>query len=121
MDSLLWPRHQHKGRINGCLGNSSLGLQTSHRETPFDRDSKVIINWLNNQGKLQINTLLAWKDRISVLKQLFKDLSYSHSSREYNRDADHLSKSTLLGQAGVLHFSHWLDGHKGPRHDFKVF
>jgi ribonuclease HI len=42
-------------------------------------DSKVIINWLNNQGKLQISTLLAWKDKIIVLKQLFKDLSYSHS------------------------------------------
>jgi hypothetical protein len=85
------------------------------------RDSKVIINWLNNQGNLQINTLLAWKDRINILKRLFKELSFSHSSREYNREANILSKSSLLRQARVLFSSHWLDGHEGPMLAFKFF
>jgi hypothetical protein len=78
------------------------------------RDSRVIIDWLNNHGKLQINTLMAWKDRINILKCLFKELPFSHSSREYNMEANLLSKSTLLRQARVLFFNHWLDGHEGP-------
>jgi hypothetical protein len=84
-------------------------------------DSRVIIDWLNHQGKLQTITLMAWKDRIRILKRHFKKLSFSHSSREYNREADLLSKSTLQRQAGVLYYNHWLDGHEGPTLAIKIF
>jgi ribonuclease HI len=58
-------------------------------------DSKVIIDWLNHSGKLQSITLLAWMDRIKFLQRHFKTLIFSHTTREYNREADLLSKTTL--------------------------
>lgn len=35
------------------------------------RDSKIIIDWLNKKGKLQIAALECWKDRIIDLSQTF--------------------------------------------------
>jgi ribonuclease HI len=71
-------------------------------------DSKLIINWLNQKGNLHTITLLAWIDRIRLLKCHFKELFFSHISREYNMEADFLSKSALQRKAGILYFSHWL-------------
>jgi hypothetical protein len=84
-------------------------------------DSRVIIDWLNQKGNLQTITLLAWKDRIRLLKRHFKKLSFSHTSREYNKEADLLSKTALQRKAGVLYFNHWLDGHEGPTHTIQIF
>jgi hypothetical protein len=85
-------------------------------------DSRVIIDWLNHQGKLNIITLLAWKDRIRSLLRYFKKLSFSHTSREFNREADLLSKTTLQGNPGLLLiYNQWRDGHKGPTLSIKIF
>jgi ribonuclease HI len=84
-------------------------------------DSRVIIDWLNHLGKLNIITLLAWKDRIRSLLHYFKNLTFTHTSREFNRDADLLSKAILQGILGLFIYNQWQDGHQGPTHTIKIF
>jgi hypothetical protein len=38
-------------------------------------DSKIIIEWLKDRGKLQIMSLMGWMERIKKLKISFRDLS----------------------------------------------
>jgi hypothetical protein len=58
-------------------------------------DSRIVIDWLNNKGKLQVSALLGWKDRIRQLQSNFRKLSFKHTYREYNKEFDLLSKATL--------------------------
>jgi ribonuclease HI len=64
------------------------------------RDSRTIIEWLNNMGDLQAISLSAWKDRIRLLQLAFKKLSYKHIYREHNKSTDQLSKAALQKKAG---------------------
>jgi ribonuclease HI len=58
-------------------------------------DSRIIIDWLKNKGKLQVTTLLGWKDRIRQLQSSFIKLNFKHIYRENNKEADSLSKAAL--------------------------
>ena len=55
-------------------------------------DSKIVIDWLNNKGALQVVTLDSWKDRIFELIKLFRTISFAHILREESQEADSLSK-----------------------------
>jgi ribonuclease HI len=79
-------------------------------------DSKVIIDWLNCSGELHSIHLFAWMDRIKILQCQFKNLIFTHTSREFNKQANILSKSALLKQSGLLSYTHWMDGHEGLTH-----
>ena len=85
------------------------------------KDSRVIIDWLNHKGNLQTITLLVWKDLIRLLQCHFKKLIFTQTSREYNKKAHLLSKTTLQGKAGLIAYNHWLDGHEGPTLATKIF
>jgi ribonuclease HI len=84
-------------------------------------DSRIIIEWLNNKGKLQAISLMAWKDRIRLLQSTFRKLSFNHIYREYNKEADHLSKVALQKKAGIITYNHWVEGHEGPPHILKLY
>jgi hypothetical protein len=77
-------------------------------------ESKIIIDWLNHRGKLQVVSLLVWKDRIRELQTFFRDISFSHIYRDQNKDTDLLSKIALQKQEGKIAYNHWVDGHEGP-------
>jgi ribonuclease HI len=77
-------------------------------------DSRIIIDWLNNKGKLQAIALECWKDRIFELIKGFTRNNFTHIFRELNEEVDHLSKSDLQEQAGNLTFYEWIDGHVRP-------
>jgi len=79
-------------------------------------DSKIVIDWLNNNGKLQFISLLGWKDRVRELHSTFRHISYKHTYCEHNKEADSLSKTALQKQVGLFTYNHWLDGHEGPPH-----
>jgi ribonuclease HI len=51
-------------------------------------DSRIIIDWLNDKGKLQVNALECWKDRIRELNKSFSSINYTHIYRESNMEAD---------------------------------
>jgi hypothetical protein len=42
-------------------------------------DSKIIIDWLNFRGKLQVSSLLGWMDRTQELQQKFRHITYLHT------------------------------------------
>jgi hypothetical protein len=43
--------------------------------------TRIIIDWLKNRGDLQAISLLAWKDRIRLIKPTFKKINYTTFSR----------------------------------------
>jgi ribonuclease HI len=84
-------------------------------------DSRIIIDWLNNKGKLQVIALECWKDRIFELIKGFTQINFTHIYRELNLEADLLSKSALQEQEGKLTFYQWKDGHVGPTQHLYLF
>jgi hypothetical protein len=77
-------------------------------------DSKIIIDWCNCKGKLQVIALDGWKDRIRDLSKIFSSLSFSHIYREFNMEADRLSKKALKMQEGKISYNKWEEGIEGP-------
>jgi hypothetical protein len=69
---------------------------------------------LNGKGKLQVASLVGWKDMIRELKKSFREISYSHIYRELNKEADSLSKKALLKIEGKIEYNLWVDGNEGP-------
>jgi ribonuclease HI len=61
-------------------------------------DSKLIIDWCNGIGSLQSLALEGWKDQIKKLSTLFEKVSYNHAYRDFNKEADVLSKKALRDQ-----------------------
>jgi hypothetical protein len=59
-------------------------------------DSKVVIDWLNHRGRLQAISIEGWKLRTMDLTTLFQEISFHHIFREFNKEADQLSKQALL-------------------------
>jgi ribonuclease HI len=84
-------------------------------------DSRIIIDWLNSRGKLQVISLLGWKDRIRELQSTFRKINFTHIYREHNKEVDLLSKSALQKQEGKITYNHWVDGHEGPTHFLNLF
>jgi hypothetical protein len=53
-------------------------------------DTKIIIDWLNKKGQLQVIALECWKDRITELIQAFPRINCSHIYRELNVEVDYM-------------------------------
>ena len=84
-------------------------------------DSKIIIEWLKDRGKLQIAFLMGWIDIIKMLKNLFREIHFTHVYRELNMEADFLSKKALSNTEGKLECSWWVDGNEGPTLSINLF
>jgi ribonuclease HI len=84
-------------------------------------DSKIIIEWLKDRGKLQIASLMGWMDRLKMLKSTFREIHFTHVYRELNMEADHLSKMALTKTEGKLEFSRWVEGNEGPTISINLF
>jgi ribonuclease HI len=115
------PGTNTRAELLGAWATLHLASRLNIEHLQLIGDSRVIIDWLNHKGKLQTITLLAWKDRIRSLQRHFKKLIFTHTSREYNMEADLLSKTTLQGKACLITYNHWLDGHEGPTLTTKIF
>jgi hypothetical protein len=59
-------------------------------------DSKVIIDWFSNENNLQVVSLQPWMEKIRVLSERFQQIKAQHIYRDYNKEADQLSKEALL-------------------------
>jgi hypothetical protein len=70
-------------------------------------DSKVVIDWLKKEGSLQVGTLEGWKARILKLMGRFHNLAFQHIYRNFNKEADSLSKQALEDIEGNLHLQKW--------------
>jgi hypothetical protein len=83
-------------------------------------DSKVIIEWLLNKGRLQVAALEGWKIRIKELTKLFRSIKYQHIYRDFNMEADKQSKLALEENEGFLYYHQWINGAEGPRKQIRI-
>jgi ribonuclease HI len=58
-------------------------------------DSKVVIEWLIDKGRLQVSSVEGWKARIKSLAKNFQSISFQHIYKNFNSDADVLSKQAI--------------------------
>ena len=65
-------------------------------------DSKVIVDWFSYKNKLQVISLQPWMTRICQMSGRFQNIKIQHIYREFNREANQLSKHTLLMEEGIL-------------------
>jgi ribonuclease HI len=84
-------------------------------------DSKIVIDWLNRKGTLQVVTIDCWKDRINELIKYFMNISFSHVYREENQEANNLSKHALTMCPGNIAYNQWEGGHEGPKLFLKMY
>jgi ribonuclease HI len=115
------PGTNTRAELLGAWATLHLAMRLNIEHLQLINDSKVVIDGLNNSGKLQSITLVAWMDHINNLLHHFKKLIFTHTSREFNREADLLSKTALQKQKGMIIYTHWMDGHEGPSHSIKIF
>jgi hypothetical protein len=73
-------------------------------------DSRVIIDWLNDKAKLDVCYIESWKKRTLDLCKKFQRLSFHHIYREFNKEADKLSKEALRAPEGRITFYQWEPG-----------
>jgi hypothetical protein len=67
-------------------------------------DSKVIIDWLWTDEKLQAINIEGWKNKVQELQTAFQNLSFHHIFRESSEEANKLSKRVLVSPKGRLTF-----------------
>jgi ribonuclease HI len=84
-------------------------------------DSKVVIDWLNEKGRLQASAIECWKLRIKELIKNFQEISFAHIFREFNKEADFLSKQAIQEPEGRITFFKWVDGIEGPKSHFNLY
>jgi hypothetical protein len=84
-------------------------------------DSKVVIDWLSNRGRLQSSTIEGWKSRIKDLIKSFHAISFEHIYREFNVEVDHLSKLALREPEGRITFYQWINGIEGPKRHLSLY
>jgi ribonuclease HI len=85
------------------------------------RDSKIIIDWCNGKGRLQVITLDCWKYKIRELTTHFRSINFAHTFQEYNKEADRLSKKALKEQVGKIYYTQWEEGNEGPTLFLNIF
>jgi ribonuclease HI len=84
-------------------------------------DSRVIIDWISNKGRLNSIHLAGWMHKTRDLIQRFSNIHFRHVSRAHNRAADALSKRALAGETGLLSIFHCDHGIESSTTSIKLF
>jgi hypothetical protein len=75
--------------------------------------SHIIIDSLNNKGKLKVLALDCWKEKIRDLIKNFREISFEHIFQESNMEADQLSNASLQKKEGLISYNKWVEGAMG--------
>ena len=73
-------------------------------------DSKIIIDWINNESTLRVLELENWCTRNRYLKDSFITIRCQHIYGEHNHNVDGLSKEALLLTSGHLTLMEFFEG-----------
>jgi ribonuclease HI len=103
-----------RDELLGVWASLTLASQLSITDLVVHGDSKIVIDWLNRKGALQVVTLDCWKDRISDLIKLFRTITFPIFSEKITKRLTCLSKQALQKQPGNIAYNLWEDGHEGP-------
>jgi ribonuclease HI len=109
-----------KAELMGAWETLRLASHMSLQRLQIMGDSKVVIDWLSNRGRLQVCAIEGWKARIKDLIKSFNLVSFEHIYRNFNMDADLLSKQALGEPEGSIIFYPGLMVLRGPK-DISVF
>jgi ribonuclease HI len=110
-----------KAELLGVWATLTLANMWSIQKIQILGDSKVIIDWLNQKSNLQAIDIEGWKQKTRDLANLFQGISFHHIYRDFNKEADLLSKQALLEPEGRLSFYQWVDGAGGPLTHLNIF
>jgi ribonuclease HI len=75
----------NRAKMLGVWALLALASQLHIQDLQVFGDSRIVIEWLNQRGKLQILNLHCWKKRVKELAKGFKTLCFTHVFREFNK------------------------------------
>ena len=78
MDLNYGPGTNTREKLLGVWDIINLASRFNIKALQIFGDSKIIFDWLNRKGKLQVISLWGWKDRIKELQTFFREISFSH-------------------------------------------
>jgi ribonuclease HI len=73
------PDTNTRAELLGVWATLHLASRLNIEDLQIFGDSIIVIDWLNNRGKLQVTSLLGWQDRIRELQPNFRKLSFTHT------------------------------------------
>jgi hypothetical protein len=103
-----------KAELLGAWGTLTLSKLLDLQFIQLMGDLKVIIDWLDQKGRLQAINIEAWKIHIEELIQTFQSIQFHHIFRETNKITDHMSKRALTSVKGRLAYYTWYGEKAGP-------
>jgi hypothetical protein len=59
--------------------------------------------------------------KIQGAKQKFEELHFYHIYREFNKEADGLSKRALQAPEGIISLYTWSNGEEGPARHIRIY
>ena len=80
----------------------TLATQWSIEKLQVLGDSKVIIDWINQKGRLHEVNIEGWKLKTKELATSFQDISFQYIYRDHNKEANFVSKRELKEPEGRL-------------------
>ena len=112
---ILWIYNCGRGtntrvKLMGAWATLMLADHLSLHRLQVMGDSRVVIDWLSNRGRLQVCAIEGWKSRIKDLIKLFQSIGFEHIFRNYNMEASLLSKQTLGELEGKITYYIWSNG-----------
>jgi len=81
----------------------------------------VVIVWLENKGSLQVSTIEGWKARIRDMVKCFEFICFDHIPREFNVEADFLSKQVLGEPEGGILYYPWNNNRAGEKNLISIY
>jgi ribonuclease HI len=84
-------------------------------------DSRIVIDWLNNKGKLQVTSLDCWKEKIIDLIKNLEEISFMHIFLDSNLEENLLSKRCLQQQDCLISYNKLVEGSMGQTLYLKLF
>jgi hypothetical protein len=99
----------------------TLGSHLSLPKLQYFGDYTVIIDWLNDRGNLKACAIEGWKIHTKALIKNFQAISFHHIFRDFNKEADQLSKAALLVPEGNISYYRWEPGGASPMNHLAMF
>jgi len=107
------PGTNNRAELLGVWALLTIATQLHLQDLQVFEVSRIVIDWLNPRGNLHILNLHCWKERVKDLVEGFRTLCFTHVFREFNQQADTLSKSALNFHEGRINCNQMVDGHLG--------
>jgi len=111
----------NKAELLGAWTTLTLAKFLKIRNIHVMGDSKVVTDWLKKKRNLYSTAIELWKQRIIELMKSFQGIHFQHVYRDFNVEADLLSKQALSEPRGRLSYYRWDGGTTGPTSHINLF